>query len=629
MSSLGEGGSKLEDILLTSQEDIHQYSNNTALVTATATEDLVPAIMPWFKKSKRKHKISKKDISEPTEFKHCYHAVVELGSRELAGLPPQWSELVEPPAGKKLLPSGKVHCPDSPHSSAIDGGAAKEREVCSPLAEFTGSLYNFGKPEGTPERMSSTRAVSAELNGSGVVSMKDYVARNLSSSSKHSLASTNSTLSLTKRPSPIVRDSDASLEDTIKCIRKQSQHRSNESFQEEHLVHPVVDKEGGGRARMHTRSRTGSFMQLRSSPINRKHVASYTSGTTSMTPHPSDRLPPSSFCLSAPSEVVQSDLGLYNASESESSFSHCRINSPNGSSGYFGSSGSSLCSSRMSSMQQLHSQPQAHSHTPALRSNSREPDSHEFCSGTSNNYPSHFTTHHHHHHHHRFSSLQRRVDVSNSGSGTGQHAHNYRPSASENGVGMMRSGGVGHYGTAPRALRSHLSSQGGRQYPNVEMDRIQEQRRKQLFQEQRSHPLNQYPHSLSSKVGDVNVTRWSSNESTGWSAPRKELRHHSTSNNGNCDRFRATLELLVNPGDPRNKYVDFVKIGTGSTGHVYMARDVATGQVVAVKKMNLWKQQRKELLFNEVNNFIVLKSCHYVIVYLHALRLFFTPIVLM
>ena len=582
--------------------------------------------MPWFKKSKRKHKISKKDISEPTEFKHCYHAVMEVGSSELEGLPPQWSKLVEAPAGKKLLSSSKTH-PDSPHASVKYGGADKEREASSPISEFTGRLYNFSKPEGTPEILSSTGTVSAEPNSSTVVSLKDFVAKNLSSSSKHSLASTNSTLSLTKRPSPIVRDSDASIEDTIRCIRKQSKHRSNEGFHDEHSTHPMVDKEGGHRSHLHTRSRTGSFMQLRTSPINRKHVVSYTLGTTSVTPHSSDRLPPSSFCLSAPSEVVQSDLGLYNGSRSESSFSHCCVNSTNGSSGYFGSSGSSLYSSRMSSIQQLpstihssqHSQPQAHPHNAlSLRSNSREPDSLE---STTNNYPSHFAHHHHHHHHLHFSSLQRRMDYSNSGSSVAQHPHSYRPSTSENGVGVVRSGGAGHYGTAPRVLRSQMSLQsGGGMNPNMETNRIQELGRRQLLQEQRSHPLNQHPHT-SSKVSDVNAAPWSFNESTGWSVPRKEARHHSA-HNRNLEQFRATLELLVDPGDPRKRYVDFVKIGAGSTGHVYTARDVTTGEVVAVKKMNLWKQQRKELLFNEVINLQILNEVIQFPVFTHTFRPF-------
>lgn len=45
---------------------------------------------------------------------------------------------------------------------------------------------------------------------------------------------------------------------------------------------------------------------------------------------------------------------------------------------------------------------------------------------------------------------------------------------------------------------------------------------------------------------------------------------------------------------------DFVKIGEGSTGVVCIARERHNGRQVAVKMMDLRKQQRRELLFNEV-----------------------------
>ncbi|UYV74784.1 PAK7 [Cordylochernes scorpioides] len=65
-------------------------------------------------------------------------------------------------------------------------------------------------------------------------------------------------------------------------------------------------------------------------------------------------------------------------------------------------------------------------------------------------------------------------------------------------------------------------------------------------------------------------------------------------------QFREALRMVVSPDDPREHLVNFVKIGEGSTGIVCTATDRSTGRVVAVKKMNLHKQQRRELLFNEV-----------------------------
>ncbi|CAG5136429.1 unnamed protein product [Candidula unifasciata] len=74
------------------------------------------------------------------------------------------------------------------------------------------------------------------------------------------------------------------------------------------------------------------------------------------------------------------------------------------------------------------------------------------------------------------------------------------------------------------------------------------------------------------------------------------------------ERFRRTLQYVVNPGDPRQFLRNFVKIGEGSTGIVCTAQDQSRGRYVAVKKMDLRKQQRRELLFNEV---VVMRDYHH------------------
>lgn len=76
--------------------------------------------------------------------------------------------------------------------------------------------------------------------------------------------------------------------------------------------------------------------------------------------------------------------------------------------------------------------------------------------------------------------------------------------------------------------------------------------------------------------------------------------HYSTNKVMSNEEFRKALELLVNPCDPRDDFTDFVKIGEGSTGIVYTARQISKNRTVAIKKMDIWRQQRKELLFNEV-----------------------------
>lgn len=65
-------------------------------------------------------------------------------------------------------------------------------------------------------------------------------------------------------------------------------------------------------------------------------------------------------------------------------------------------------------------------------------------------------------------------------------------------------------------------------------------------------------------------------------------------------QFKTALQMVVDKGDPRTYLENFVKIGEGSTGVVCIAREKHSGKQVAVKMMDLRKQQRRELLFNEV-----------------------------
>lgn len=66
------------------------------------------------------------------------------------------------------------------------------------------------------------------------------------------------------------------------------------------------------------------------------------------------------------------------------------------------------------------------------------------------------------------------------------------------------------------------------------------------------------------------------------------------------EQFKAALRMVVDQGDPRLLLDSYLKIGEGSTGIVCLAREKHSGRQVAVKMMDLRKQQRRELLFNEV-----------------------------
>ncbi|XP_067121987.1 serine/threonine-protein kinase PAK mbt [Centruroides vittatus] len=74
------------------------------------------------------------------------------------------------------------------------------------------------------------------------------------------------------------------------------------------------------------------------------------------------------------------------------------------------------------------------------------------------------------------------------------------------------------------------------------------------------------------------------------------------------EQFKAALQMVVSPGDPQENLENFIKIGEGSTGIVCIATEKSTGQHVAVKKMDLRKQQRRELLFNEV---VIMRDYHH------------------
>lgn len=93
-----------------------------------------------------------------------------------------------------------------------------------------------------------------------------------------------------------------------------------------------------------------------------------------------------------------------------------------------------------------------------------------------------------------------------------------------------------------------------------------------------------------------------------------QIQNQSQAQNPNNQRlsheqFRAALQLVVNADDPRPNYENFMKIGEGSTGIVYIATErFNNNKQVAIKIMDLTAQQRRELLFNEV---VIMRDYHH------------------
>lgn len=66
------------------------------------------------------------------------------------------------------------------------------------------------------------------------------------------------------------------------------------------------------------------------------------------------------------------------------------------------------------------------------------------------------------------------------------------------------------------------------------------------------------------------------------------------------EEIMAKLRAIVTVGDPKKKYTKFEKIGQGASGVVFAAIEIATGNEVAIKQMNLSQQPKKELIINEI-----------------------------
>jgi serine/threonine protein kinase len=64
------------------------------------------------------------------------------------------------------------------------------------------------------------------------------------------------------------------------------------------------------------------------------------------------------------------------------------------------------------------------------------------------------------------------------------------------------------------------------------------------------------------------------------------------------------LRQIVSIGDPTKRYTKMEKIGQGASGTVYTAIEVATGNEVAIKQMNL-QQQPKKVISDKIGEILI------------------------
>ena len=97
------------------------------------------------------------------------------------------------------------------------------------------------------------------------------------------------------------------------------------------------------------------------------------------------------------------------------------------------------------------------------------------------------------------------------------------------------------------------------------------------------------------------------NSSNGEKSKIENIKRKKTKENKRMTETEAKkiLSSMVALGDPYNKYDLKDKLGSGAAGEVYRAVNKQTGIQVAIKRMLLEKQQRKDLIITEIQGKIV------------------------
>lgn len=137
--------------------------------------------------------------------------------------------------------------------------------------------------------------------------------------------------------------------------------------------------------------------------------------------------------------------------------------------------------------------------------------------------------------------------------------------------------------------QTYVNSNQIQTYTNLNSQPVQQQ------SQQQQQPNCYQPPSNSTASLNNDLT----NQSVNQSSVRQQIDQAGTSSSEDPIDVREALNHIVDHDDPLTKYTGYTLIGEGSTGNVFSSVEKDTGRQVAIKKMDLTKQQRRELLFNE------------------------------
>ncbi|KAH8396479.1 hypothetical protein KR222_011217 [Zaprionus bogoriensis] len=167
---------------------------------------------------------------------------------------------------------------------------------------------------------------------------------------------------------------------------------------------------------------------------------------------------------------------------------------------------------------------------------------------------------------------------------------------------------VSSVASATRSTHSHSNNNNGQSYPMYPASQQQQQQQQQpkLVADQNQNPHGNHAKTASrGSSSSGNAAALAAAAAAAAAAAQAQPKQEQRLTH---EQFRAALQMVVSAGDPRENLDHFNKIGEGSTGTVCIATDKSTGRQVAVKKMDLRKQQRRELLFNEV---VIMRDYHH------------------